>query len=412
MDIGRVGLAAVNFADAAQRHRAVGSPAGWSGERGRNPKQTGGLVVRTVSTGERPKRVQSLRKSRECGRAFLASEDRRIAAPITERLRMVRAALTSVARIVACALCALALGLPSAAQVKNGFDLRGSVIDAKLIEHGGPGRDGIPAIDSPDFVSAQSAEASATISDDDRVIGVAYAGISKAYPLKILDWHEVVNDRFGAERMIVTYCPLCGTGMVFKPSSAAPDSTFGVSGLLYNSDVLLYDRATNSLWSQILGRAVSGPLKGTELESLPSRHTTWRAWKAAHPTTLVLSPRTGYRRNYSVSPYLGYASSPRLMFTVEHVSQQYQSKDLVLGVTVGGESKAYPLRELYREPGSTLVDVVGGKTLTIKWSEADQTAHATDVSGRDVESVLAYWFAWYAFHPDTAVFRAATPNGR
>ena len=175
-------------------------------------------------------------------------------------------------------------GNPPRALVKNGFDLQGSLVPAKEIRHGGPPRDGIPALDQPRFIPAASAS---YLKPDDRVLGMELNGIVKAYPIRILDWHEIANDDFNGQPVVVTYCPLCGTGMAFSAQIGGSRTTFGVSGLLYNSDVLLYDRQTDSLWSQLLGKAITGPLKGTELKLIPLRHTTWRAWKSEHPDTLV-----------------------------------------------------------------------------------------------------------------------------
>ena len=292
------------------------------------------------------------------------------------------------------------LAAPCHAQFKNGFDLRDSAIDPALIENGGPGRDGIPSIDSPKFLAADEAD---FLDERDRVIGVQHAGVAKAYPIRILDWHEVVNDDFAGNGVLVTYCPLCGTGMVFGVDYGEV-GTFGVSGLLFNSDVLLYDRRTESLWSQIMSRAISGPMKGATLEQVPARHTTWGDWRRQHPGTLVLSTDTGHRRNYSVSPYLGYARSPGLMFGVERQSDELPAKEWVLGVTVGERHKAYPLSALAELGAERFEDDLGGETLTIVWSESGNTAHALDESGEEYPTVLAFWFAWYTFHPDTEVF--------
>lgn len=295
---------------------------------------------------------------------------------------------------------------PCPAQVKNGFDLGNSAVDPALIEFGGPGRDGIPSIDNPKFLDASTAEKAEIVQDDDRIIGVVHRGAAKAYPTRILDWHEVVNDEFDGAKVLVTYCPLCNTGMVFDVADEKVAFTFGVSGLLYNSDVLLYDRQTGSLWSQIMSQAISGPMKGAGLPLLPSRHTTWRDWRHRHPDTVVLSPDTGHKRNYSVSPYLGYARSPTLLFDVEHESGAYQRKELVLGITIDGRHKAYALRELKEVGAARVEDEFADRKLTVVWSESENSAHAVDSSGNEIPSVLAYWFAWYAFHPDTEVFRA------
>lgn len=132
-------------------------------------------------------------------------------------------------------------------QTKNGFDLGNSSILVEDIKSGGPPKDGIPAIDHPKFLSASKA----SLSNNDRILGVHENGIAKAYPIAIMNYHEIVNDLFGNKAVVVTYCPLCGSGIAFNAKINDQTLSFGVSGLLYNSDVLLYDRETESLWSQL-----------------------------------------------------------------------------------------------------------------------------------------------------------------
>ena len=303
------------------------------------------------------------------------------------------------------ALLALAISATAVAASNNGFDLSKSLIPIEEIYSGGPGKDGIPSIDQPRFVSAEDA---GFLRDKDRVIGVHRNGITKAYPIRILNWHEVVNDKFVDEAILVTYCPLCGTGMVFSAQGSDIGLTFGVSGLLYNSDVLLYDRLTGSLWSQILSKAVTGPLRGTTLVHLPSSHTTWREWRQRYPETLVLSRDTGFRRNYNQSPYLEYSRSGQLMFPVAARNKAYRNKEMVLGVRVADTYKAYPFKELRKNGQARFDDEIAGKIFTIEWLKDDKTARALDEHGEQVPTVLAYWFAWFAFHPDTLIFKANT----
>ena len=285
---------------------------------------------------------------------------------------------------------------------RNGFDLSDSLIPVEKIESGGPPRDGIPSIDDPKFLSAGEAK---FLKDRDQVIGLYRNGVAKAYPIRILNWHEIVNDQFKDEAVVVSFCPLCNTGMAFTVENPNMDFTFGVSGLLYNSDVLLYDRQTGSLWSQIMGKAVSGPLKGLTLPLLSSRHTTWRDWREQYPETLVLSRDTGFRRDYKKSPYLDYSKSEQLFFRVEHENKEYRRKELVLGVSVGERHKAYPFSELARVDSASFQDDFAGRELTVTYSKPDKAAHLVSQDGEEFPSVLAYWFAWYAFHPDTEIFR-------
>lgn len=286
----------------------------------------------------------------------------------------------------------------------NGFDVSAATIPLSAIERGGPPKDGIPAIDHPTFVAA----AQAGLREEDRVLGLERHGIARAYPVRILNWHEVVNDRLGAEFISITYCPLCGTGMAFDARVGGRPTTFGVSGLLYNSDVLLYDRATQSLWSQIRQASVAGPMRGSRLAPVPLAHTTWADWRARHPDTQVLSTDTGYARDYDRDPYAGYAKIERLMFDVEHHDARFPLKEWVLGLDIGGMRKAYPFSVLERAAGASggIDDKVGGHAVRIRYDRAHRTAQAFDERGRPLPGVMAFWFAWVAFHPDTAVYRA------
>lgn len=285
----------------------------------------------------------------------------------------------------------------------NGFDLGGSLVPVDEIHLGGPSRDGIPALDHPKFVSEQEA---GFLEGEDQVLGLVRNGEAKAYPVPIMNWHEIVNDEVGGERVAITYCPLCGSGVAFAARAGGKDLTFGVSGLLYNSDVLLYDRETESLWSQLMNRAVTGPMKGRKLEPLPLTHTSWRAWRREHPGTLVLSTATGSRRDYSRDPYAGYAQERGLYFPVAAESRRYHPKERVLGLEVDGRFKAYPFAELSRTRKSEILDRFNGKALGIRFDQANESARAFDSSGKQLPAVTSYWFAWYGFHPGTEVFTA------
>ncbi len=291
------------------------------------------------------------------------------------------------------------------AQTRNGFDLRGALVPADAIQQGGPPRDGIPSIDAPRFVEAGRSG----LKDGDRVLGLARGGVARAYPVRILNWHEVVNDRLGDDAIAVTYCPLCGTGMAFDARvDGKAASSFGVSGLLYNSDVLLYDRSTESLWSQILEQAVAGPMKGTKLVPVSLTHTSWADWRRRHPRTEVLSTDTGHVRDYERDPYAGYDSVQRLMFDVQHRDERLPLKEWVLGVRLGGQAKAYPFSALAKrvDAQGQLQDRLGGMPVTIRFDSTHRTAEAFDAKGQALPSVMAFWFAWVAFHPKTEVLTA------
>lgn len=312
--------------------------------------------------------------------------------------------LSSILSIVMLLLIYLVSMSQAIAASKNGFELSDALIPEQEIFSGGPPRDGIPAIDLPDFIHADNAD---FLQPDDRILGVQINGQAKAYPIRILNWHEIVNDRIGAQAFAVTFCPLCGTGVVFD--STLPNgqtASFGVSGLLYNSDVLLYDRETESLWSQMLTKAVTGPMKGQSLTMLPVRHTSWAEWKKRYPDTLVLSTKTGYFRDYSRNPYSGYEQSQRLYFSVSHIApNRYHPKERVLGIEVEGHFKAYPFYELNKNQQAKFDDQLAGKKLQVHWQAKSEQAWVTDSQGREIPAITGFWFAWYTFHPNTEVFQ-------
>lgn len=309
----------------------------------------------------------------------------------------------SFSRLIIFAALLLLFHGTSSAISQNGFDLGDTSIPVEQILRGGPPRDGIPAIDKPVFLTAEGA---GYMNDDDRLLGVVIDGHARAYPIKILDWHEIVNDSYGNTEFVVTYCPLCGTGMVFTAEHRGEPLDFGVSGLLYQSDVLFYDRTTESLWSQIMGEAVSGKLKGEKLKKLPVFHTNWKAWLKQQPDTLVLSTSTGFIRDYTRSPYEGYGESKRLYFAVNHKAPStYHPKENVLGIELNGKYKAYPHSELAKNDQSEFSDNIGGTQVTIHWDRDSSSAHVTNTDGSALVSLTSFWFAWFTFHPDTEVFK-------
>ncbi len=209
-------------------------------------------------------------------------------------------------------------------QSMNGFDLLGALIPIDEIKQGGPPRDGIPSIDHPVFVSREKAKQE--LPPDTRAIIVEHSQMIKAYPIPILNWHEIVNDQIGKLPIVVTYCPLCGTGVVFERSYLNQRLSFGVSGLLYNSDVLLYDRNTESLWSQIMRKGITGKMKGRELTIVSSKIVPLFEFLERNPKTKVLSTDTGYSRDYKRSPYGNYSSSGSLYFPVSNLDQTVHIK--------------------------------------------------------------------------------------
>ena len=187
-------------------------------------------------------------------------------------------------------------------------------------------------------------------------------------------------------------------------------TTFGVSGLLYNSDLLLYDRVTQSLWSQMTAQAITGPLKGEKLMAVALTHTTWPDWKARDPDTLVLSADTAFNRDYSRDPYAGYAASARIMFPTANTSDRFPTKEPVLGVELNGARKAYSFSELTKAIGNrssgVIDDRVGNSVVSIHFDREHRTAQAYDSSGRELAAYVAFWFAWSAFYPTAEIFVA------
>lgn len=285
-------------------------------------------------------------------------------------------------------------------EIKNGFNLSRSAVPVDEILPGGPPRDGIPAIDKPQFMPVDKVQ---WLKDDDRVLGIDYGGETKAYPISILNWHEVVNDRIGQDSIVVTFCPLCGTGMAFKAKIAGDTKRFGVSGLLYNSDVLLYDQETESLWSQIARRAISGPLKGQRLEMIAVAHTTWQDWKNRYPNSGVLMKDTGYERDYGQDPYKNYKQSTAILFPVANTDARYHPKEQVIGLELQGQFKAYPFVELARS-NIPLSDQFAGQRIIIDYDKDHGTGRVLGKDGVEIPSVIAFWFAWAAFHPDTQIY--------
>jgi hypothetical protein len=291
--------------------------------------------------------------------------------------------------------------LPAHAVSLNGFILDDALIPENEIFSGGPPKDGIPSLDNPVFVQASQAH---YLQDTDRVLGLTRNGISKAYPLHILNWHEIVNDRFGEEGVVITYCPLCGSGMANEAKVSGKYLQFGVSGLLYNSDVLMYDRQTQSLWSQILSQAVAGPMKGMVLPAISITHTAWSDWRTRHPDTLVLSHKTGFNRDYHTNPYDGYERDSGIMFPVRFRTKGYHPKERVIGLVLDGKAKVYPFVELAKGSG-VIDDRLGDHRIQVRYNHAHQSAEAVDEKGELLPGVIMFWFAWYAFHPQTEIYR-------
>jgi hypothetical protein len=280
-----------------------------------------------------------------------------------------------------------------------GFSASGAVVDRVKILAGGPGRDGIHAIDAPTFASIDAADA---IDPETPVVGVAIGGDARAYLLPVLEYHQIVNDLVGGVPIAVTYDPLTGVSRVFRRTVDGRTLRFGVSGLVYNSGFLLFDRETESLWSQFQGRALAGPLAGKPLEALRARQEEFASWRKREPKTRILIPPEPGAIDYNRPPFSGYAEEDRWNFPVEAGDQRFHAKELVVGVVVDGKARAY-LASLLTRNGGRAEDEIAGRKISVSY-ESDRGVFEWDAPA-DVEVTEAYWFAWKAFHPDTEIWK-------
>jgi hypothetical protein len=283
-------------------------------------------------------------------------------------------------------------------------------------QSGGPGKDGIPSIDVPMFVSV--GEADEWLSEREPVIELVHEEIARAYPIQILVWHEIVNDEVGDTPVVVTFCPLCNTALVFDRRVDGRVLDFGTTGNLRNSDLVMYDRQTESWWQQFGGEAVVGELTGADLELLPARIVAWEDFAQRHPEGEVLSQETGAVRDYGRNPYEGYDdvdSGP--FFPVSREDDRLAPKERVVFVERDGDAVVVPFTVL-GERGRVEVEV-GGEDLVVEWvpgvgSPLDEpfvaagrevgSAAVTDAAtGEDVPFDQPFWFAVAAFRPDVRI---------
>ncbi len=289
----------------------------------------------------------------------------------------------------------------SALPTLNGFVLEDLALPLEEMFIGGPSREHIKPIDKPEFVKAEEDN---FLSGKDLVIGISYNGVVKAYPARILNHHEVVNDHFGNKPVAVTYSPLTGSAIAFLSEVNGQEHAFGVSGLVYNNNTLFFDKKTESLWCQVLGQSVAGKSSGEFLEQIPATWTTWDNWKAQHPNTLVLNRNTGHEIDYAVDPYAEYETSRGLRYPISKVNKMMPLKEKVVGVEVNGMFRAYPMFVLQMENRPLIADTFNGQELLIRYDKESKTALVTNIKGEVFPSVTGYWYAWHAFHPESDVY--------
>lgn len=207
------------------------------------------------------------------------------------------------------------------------------------IKDGGPGKDGIPSIDNPMFTNASAIN---NIPDDELVVGIKIGNVAKAYPHYVIDWHEIVNDEVNGINTTISYCPLTGTAYAWESLANGGFSQFGVSGLLYNSNLILYDRETDSNWSQVLGKCVNGELIGDTPEVYTVVETTWETWKKAYPNSMVLNSNTGFSKPYGTYPYGSYrTNNDFFLFVPDILNPALPNKERVFSIIVNDQSRVY-----------------------------------------------------------------------
>lgn len=335
-------------------------------------------------------------------------------------------------------------------------DLSKKSIDLESLISGGPPKDGIPSIDRPKFVDFH--EADSWITSEEPVIAFQHNGISRAYPLQVMIWHEIVNDQINDTPVLVTFCPLCYSAIVFDRRINGEVHEFGVSGFLRHSDMIMFDRKTESLWQQFTGEAVVGDYTGTELTVLPSQIISYEQFKDAYPDGVVLSKDTGHQRPYGQNPYTGYDdinNTPFLMGDIE--DDRLKPMEKVVGVRTSKIQKAYPYSitketsvindeigetpivvfhtegarsaldaseiSNSRQDGSTgaFLRTVNDQVLEFTYRSGDiidtHTNSTWDISGKAIEGELKgeqlvplifgdyFAFAWFVFWPETELYQ-------
>ncbi|AUP78945.1 DUF3179 domain-containing protein [Flavivirga eckloniae] len=314
------------------------------------------------------------------------------------------------------------------------------LIPISEVKDGGPGKDGIPSIDNPRFTNANITD---FIDDYDLVVGIVHNNQAKAYPHIVLDWHEVVNDEIDGEFFTLNYCPLTGTAFAWESISDGKKTTFGVSGLLYNANLILYDRNTDSNWSQLRLECVNGQLINDKPKLIDVVETNWKTWKALYPNTKVLTTTTGFSRSYGTSPYGDYSTNNnRFIFTPSILNSDLPNKERVYAIISGEKSKVYQFSDF--KGGEVIRDsfdgdnylIVGNNDLIYGYklsgdheslifeydfngTEAffkDNEGNKWSIFGKAIEgpragetltgarSVMSYWFAIAAFYPNPEIF--------
>lgn len=308
-------------------------------------------------------------------------------------------------------LCISFISISIAAQTNRAGNPRGYTPDALLevfkltqadsdvpfesIMQACPARDCIPSIDQPVFVSAGSVD---YLQDDDLLLVLTHNNITRAYPTRILDRHEIVNDMFGSEPVAVTYCPLCGSGLAFDRRNGGQVLEFGVSSLLHNSDLIMYDRQTESLWQQITGTSFAGKSRGSQLKSLPLAMVEWKSWSQNNPHADVLTLVDIKSDRYMKDAYGDYATSDRLYMPVSATDARLHPKRVIYAMEIGEQAFAFDSEWLKKQ--AIWLNDFNDQAVVVTYQDGLVSA---SLDGNPITITRMYWFAWYSFHPQTAL---------
>jgi len=314
------------------------------------------------------------------------------------------------------------------------------LIPENQVFDGGPGKDGIPALTNPEVASISSIS---YLEDDDLVLVFKHSDEVRIYPHPILDWHEIINDKIDDKAISITYCPLTGSGIAWDRVIDGEETTFGVSGLLYNSNLIPYDRKTGSNWSQMRIQSINGPLISSTVTTYPLVETSWATAKLIYPDAKVVTSNTGFSRNYNSYPYGDYRTNhSSFIFPTSGDDNRLNAKERVLGVFNDDKTKAYRISDF--EDGRIITDIIGndkfliysnqqknlisafkvtniptGTEFTVSSNQDqfiinDNNGNSYDIFGNSknsgiinleyAKSFVAYWFAWTAFYQNTELY--------
>lgn len=317
------------------------------------------------------------------------------------------------------------------------------LVPSNEVLDGGPGKDGIPSVDNPQFAPIADID---YMDDDDLVLGFKIGNEVRAYTHKVLDWHEIVNDEVNGFPIAITYCPLTGTGIGWGREVNGGVTEFGVSGLLYNSNLIPYDRNSDSNWSQMTNKCVNGELINTKINTHFLFETTWATWKEMYPNSQVITTNTGVNRNYSSFPYGNYRTSSSINFPISNDDDRLHRKERVLGVLINEQARVYRFDKFTGSEIQMIQDEFQGEKLVIVGNEEknfivvfkrvlngneltfsvlqnelpaiieDENGNKYDAFGQVIAgpaigstleiptTYMGYWFSWGAFYPSVEIF--------